>query len=580
MPNPCKLLSSLRILFVALIVTVSLTFFAFSALYLHVQDEDRGKIDKSRHPLLLQQPDTEQAETHSQHSISDINQWQQEATAQSDDSFIINQKDLSSEVKLDKQVADIASASSSMRPGRNTNGISKKDFDWDPMSVSIDGLSHLQISKVIKMVIQPGVLPRSYRSRINISNIKSSLDLPRIYQIDPESFFDKEMMKKRIKVCFFNITPRQRSLFSTNAISMFATGLFNYISLEATECQYRGKCESMKEAQSHPHCDSTKDAMIIFNERHKELLHERFHRVLIHAKEYYDVVIVSGDEYCRAGKAYSKTDYRMYFSPKVISQNTLPEVDDLLKDYLDKGQRSESLVDIKDIPWWKRAMNTEMSETPLYMPLGVREELGHILPGEIKLVYQRRYLFNFIGSLTSQTREGLKNTLSIIHIPNAEIFYHFAQNWTKIIREETGHILPSKYRQVLLNSTFTLCPDGHNPEAFRLYEACAAGSIPIVALGKVYQEHKCHHGLLPLIKSGAPFVFLNDWDELQPFLIKVHKNQELLQRMQVNVMEWYAKYMKTIAREFENRLLMRYNQRMKRLKEEDDDDQTNRAVKK
>ena len=36
------------------------------------------------------------------------------------------------------------------------------------------------------------------------------------------------------------------------------------------------------------------------------------------------------------------------------------------------------------------------------------------------------------------------------------------------------------YRDVLLSSVFTLCPTGHSPETFRLFEAAEAGSIPIV----------------------------------------------------------------------------------------------------
>ena len=35
---------------------------------------------------------------------------------------------------------------------------------------------------------------------------------------------------------------------------------------------------------------------------------------------------------------------------------------------------------------------------------------------------------------------------------------------------------------LLLDSTFTLCPAGHNPECYRMYEAAEAGSIPIVPL--------------------------------------------------------------------------------------------------
>lgn len=34
---------------------------------------------------------------------------------------------------------------------------------------------------------------------------------------------------------------------------------------------------------------------------------------------------------------------------------------------------------------------------------------------------------------------------------------------------------PHGYQKLLLNSTFTLCPGGHNAETFRMYEALEAG---------------------------------------------------------------------------------------------------------
>ena len=37
------------------------------------------------------------------------------------------------------------------------------------------------------------------------------------------------------------------------------------------------------------------------------------------------------------------------------------------------------------------------------------------------------------------------------------------------------------YASILMDSVFTLCAGGINPESFRLWEAIEAGSIPIVA---------------------------------------------------------------------------------------------------
>lgn len=34
---------------------------------------------------------------------------------------------------------------------------------------------------------------------------------------------------------------------------------------------------------------------------------------------------------------------------------------------------------------------------------------------------------------------------------------------------------PSEYQELLLTSKFTICPGGHNPETFRMFEALEAG---------------------------------------------------------------------------------------------------------
>lgn len=42
---------------------------------------------------------------------------------------------------------------------------------------------------------------------------------------------------------------------------------------------------------------------------------------------------------------------------------------------------------------------------------------------------------------------------------------------------EGPHMNANSYQQLLLDSKFTLCPGGHNPETFRMFEALEAGWV-------------------------------------------------------------------------------------------------------
>lgn len=49
-------------------------------------------------------------------------------------------------------------------------------------------------------------------------------------------------------------------------------------------------------------------------------------------------------------------------------------------------------------------------------------------------------------------------------------FVHVTSGFAANASEAKNHLPPSAYRAVLLNSKFTLCPSGHNPESYRLFE--------------------------------------------------------------------------------------------------------------
>jgi hypothetical protein len=134
-----------------------------------------------------------------------------------------------------------------------------------------------------------------------------------------------------------------------------------------------------------------------------------------------------------------------------------------------------------------------------------------------------------------------------------------------------GRNLPAEaYRRALLESIFTLCPAGHAPETFRLFEAAEAGSIPIVdyisgpertgssgstrpgggglleggafavrdrrrrlkAKAAATATGQCEDPMRPFRDSNAPFLWVANWEvDLAPLLARLRRvPQEVLAR--------------------------------------------------
>mmetsp|Transcript_6135 Transcript_6135/g.15627 ORF Transcript_6135/g.15627 Transcript_6135/m.15627 type:complete len:551 (+) Transcript_6135:84-1736(+) len=353
--------------------------------------------------------------------------------------------------------------------------------------------------------------------------VRKRLDLPRVFPVAPAAWA-RDIRAKR-SVCVFTRTPRQDSLFKTNIMSMFGSGDYNYKILRSTDCQHWGSCPSPEVARRHLKCRPDTMPTVHLLERIKNFGHERFEQVLQHGTENYDVLVATGDEFCRATNTFNRAHFRMYSGDKVVNSSL---------------------------------------ETPIYLPLGPREEFERVSPADVKLVSERQYVFNFLGSLTSPARTELVQQLKTSRLKAMKSFLHVIQKWGKKLTKENGYMPPATYKQVLLSSIFTLCPQGHNPEAFRIYEACEAGSIPIVVLDGFYRTHECNTAYGPLIKQGAPFVFLNGWHELPGFLEIMLANPARLQQMQADVMAWYGKFMQKVAGQFEQVLELRFQDRMDR----------------
>jgi len=351
-------------------------------------------------------------------------------------------------------------------------------------------------------------------------DISSRMDLPRIF-LHP--FTRKEDVKSKLPICVFTRTPRQDSLFRSGVLARFGSNKYYYKILRGTDCQHNGTCPTQTMAQKHPGCDATTMPTIYLFERIKNFGHWRFDQAMENGIDFYDVFMATGDEFCRTHYiTHNRVHFRPYYGPLVT--------------------------------------NTSLS-SPIYLPLGPREEFSRVLPEQVKLIKERGLVFNFLGSLTSPSRQrlGVLINTSLKRFPS---FTHVIKKWGKKLTASYGYLPPTKYRETLLNSIFTLCPAGHNPEAYRIYEACEAGSIPILVLDDEYDGHECKQAFTPLLQQGAPFIFLNNWDELPAFLDSVNTDTARLQRLQADVMGWYGKFMSKVALQFEKVVELRFKDRI------------------
>jgi hypothetical protein len=226
-----------------------------------------------------------------------------------------------------------------------------------------------------------------------------------------------------------------------------------------------------------------------------------------------DGLVVMGDEYCKC-------------PPEVAAMATA------------RQYASKSYSD-----WFA---NHSRVQGAMHLPLGPRLEFKPILASAIPLASSRRFLFNLIVSPTSASRKRLAANVR----RGPDTFIHVTPGFSANASQARGFVPPDQYREILLTSKFTLCPAGHNPEAFRLYEACEAGSVPVVALDEEYLSHACVGAFSSLIDSGAPFVFLRSWDDLEQELRNV-VDREGVDARQARLRAWYQTYWQSTAAAFE-----------------------------
>ena len=105
------------------------------------------------------------------------------------------------------------------------------------------------------------------------------------------------------------------------------------------------------------------------------------------------------------------------------------------------------------------------------------------------------------------------------------------------------------YVRVLRNSDLTLNPAGKNVECYRIYEAMAVGSVPVIedtaimaSCGTAVGDSR--RDVLRLLKRhSAPVIYVSDWQELTAVLQRERQLSpaDVIAR-RISVVNWYRKF--------------------------------------
>ena len=223
---------------------------------------------------------------------------------------------------------------------------------------------------------------------------------------------------------------------------------------------------------------------------------------------------------------------------------------------------------------FRQYYSTSFGNTKGYLPLGPRQDSWrsfHKIRQEPNFVMlppsKRRYAFNAIFSQdTNARRMHLAQVIKTAqqqkmeeedpNKKNLEVYAKMARQWRENPNSASNDLVSTDtYMRVVLDSTFTLAPAGHNPECFRIYEAIEAGSIPVLVRRDIMdgKAGACQHSLAHWV--DAPIVILESWNDLYPTVSKMLDDLEALDEMQVKLRVWYEEYMTTAVREFDDMML-------------------------
>ena len=136
---------------------------------------------------------------------------------------------------------------------------------------------------------------------------------------------------------------------------------------------------------------------------------------------------------------------------------------------------------------------------------------------------QRLYPWAFMGTLWTSGSRFLATSLFLHALPKG---FYFGGN-------RFGQGLPMKdYKNVLLQSSFALCPEGdRHLDTFRLHECLQAGCIPVVVDNRSMAPD--------LLGDNPPFPVFNCWPDALRWVQQLLNNPPQLDEIQSGVSYWW-----------------------------------------
>lgn len=194
-------------------------------------------------------------------------------------------------------------------------------------------------------------------------------------------------------------------------------------------------------------------------------------------------------------------------------------------------------------------------------PLGVATYRGfpdYSKGQSMDLTSPRSHLCNFLGTVYhNSSRQALVQILESPKLQD-ECILRGREKWTPLETEESLNF----YIDAISKSDLTLNPVGLNTECYRIYEALALGSIPVVE--DVVTHGLCdrtsrHSPLRLLKKHNAPLILVKNWQELHDVLLE-ESQRTLVQKVErrLSAVRWYSDFKKKMKQEFIEVLLRKF----------------------
>lgn len=155
----------------------------------------------------------------------------------------------------------------------------------------------------------------------------------------------------------------------------------------------------------------------------------------------------------------------------------------------------------------------------------------------------RKYVCSFAGAAHSKARiKGIQTFQKI-----QPSFFHV----TDAFNSSEG-ISTEQYKQILFDSTFALCPQGHaNNDSFRICESLMAGCIPIVLRSDSIYTYIPSYWHAIFGAKNVPFVIGNNWKNCYKKVQFLIKNEEELLKKQESCHVFWVEQMNKWVKSFE-----------------------------